>query len=257
MSGINFLSDNLYNAGIPTITTGTANAQFPLVNLENASPSVKFRSTGNTVVIEVDLLTTQTIDTLTVLGDPTETFGMTTVTYKTSVTTDFSGSPVNTLTLDPIQNLGFSYITAVSHRYVEITFTGQGSHVEVGNIFIGERINLTQNNLSIASFNYGYSDKAGTSESPYGQKFINERILQKTISGTIEFCTKTEQETLDDLFIRHGRHEPLWMIVDKEGDAINSGDTKLTIYGYLNRVPVWTASGGQTYNATVRIKAAT
>jgi hypothetical protein len=257
MSGINFLSNNLLKSSTLTLTTGTENAQFPLDNLKNDSPSVKFRSTGNTVVVEVDLLTVSDIDTLTVIGDATEAFGMTAVTYKTSVTTDFSGSPVNAVTLDPSQNIGYSYITSVTHRFVEITFTGQGSYVQTGGIFIGERINIEQNNLSVGSFNYNYSDKASTSESPYGQKFINERILQKTISGTLEFCTKSEQEILDDMYIKHGRHEPLWMIVDKDADAINSGDTKLTIYGYLNRIPVWSASGGQTYNSTVRIKEAT
>lgn len=254
--GINFLSNNLYKSGTVTITTGTENAQFPISNLKNDAPSVKFRSAGNTVVLEIDLLQVQDIDTVAVVGDPTEEFGMTAVTYKTSVTTDFSGSPVYSLTLDPSQNIGFSYITAVNHRFVEITFTGQGSYVEAGAIFIGERINIEQNNLSIGSFNYGYADKANTSESAYGQKFISERILQKTISGTLEYCTKTEQETLDDMYIKHGRHEPLWMIVDKDGDAINGGATKLSIYGYLNRIPVWSASGGQTYNSTIRIKEA-
>lgn len=257
MAGINFLSDNLFKSANVTITTGTANAQFPVSNLQNDSPSIKFRSTGNTVVLEIDLQQLSDIDTLTVIGDPTETFGMTAVTYKTSVTTDFSGSPVYSVTLDPTQNMGYSYITQVTHRFVEVTFTGQGSYVELGGIFIGQRVNIEQNNLSIASFNYGYSDKADTSESPYGQKFINERLLQKSISGTLEYCTKSEQQTLDDLYIKHGRHEPLWMIVDKDGDAINNGDTKLTIYGYFNRIPVWSASGGQTYNSTIRIKAAT
>ena len=176
MSGINFLSNNLYNTATPTLTTGTENAQFPILNLVNDSPSVKFRSTGNTVVLELDLLQVRNIDTLTVAGDPTEPFGMTAVTYKTSVTTDFSGSPINTLTLDPSQSLGYSYITLVNHRFVEITFTGQGSCVQVGKIFVGERINLSQNNLSIASFNYEYSDKSDTNESAYGQKFINERL---------------------------------------------------------------------------------
>jgi len=257
MSGINFLSDNLFKAGTKTLTTGVANAQFPLVNLNNDSPSVKFRSTGNTVVVQIDLIQVRDIDAVTVMGDKTETFGMTAVSYKTSVTTDFSSSPINNLTMDPSQNMGYSYINQVSHRFVQMTFTGQGSYVEVGNIFIGELTNIEQNSLSIASFNYEYADTSDTSESEYGQKFINERPLQKTLSGSLEYCTKTEQEILDTLFIRHGRHEPIWMIVDKDGEAMIGGDTKLTVYGYFNRVPVWTASGGRTWNATVRIKEAT
>lgn len=256
MAGINFLSENLFKTGTKTLTTGTENAQFPLSNLDNDSPSVKFRSSGNTVVIEVDLGQTRDIDTLMVVGDPTGTFGMTTVTYKTSTTNDFSLSPVNNVTLDPEQNMGYSYITLVSHRFVEISFTGQGSYAEVGNIFIGERINITQNNLSISSFNYLYNDNSTVTENDYGQHFITSRNLQKVLAGTIEFATKSEQEILDNLFITHGRSYPLWMIVDKDGDAVNRGETKFTIYGYLTQMPIWSASGGQTYNASVRIKEA-
>lgn len=256
MAGINFLSDNYFIQGSKTLTTGTENAQFPLTNLDNASPSVKFRSSGNSVVIEIDLLQTRDIDTLALAGSPTEDFGMTAVSFKTSTTTDFSLSPVNNLTLVPSQNMGYAYITEVSHRFVEITFTGQGSYVEVGHIFIGSRINLTQQNLSIGSFEYSYQDKSRIRENEYGQKFINELPLVKSLGGTLEYCTQSEQETLDDMFIRHGKHEPLWMIVDRDGEAINEGASKLTIYGYLEAVPKWSAAGGKTYSASLSVKAA-
>lgn len=255
MSGINFLSDNFYKSGTPTLTTGAENAQFPLVNLKNDSPSIKFRSSGNTVVMEIDLLQTRDIDTLAVVGSPLETFGMTTVTFKTATTTDFSGSPVYSVTLKPLQNIGFAYITEVSHRFVEVTFTGQGSYVELGHIFIGKRINLPNQNLSISSFRYDYDDKSDSKENDYGQVFINERPLVKGLGGALETCDLGEQETLDNMFIKHGKHEPLWMIVDKDGVGMTDGDSKLTIYGYLSTVPKWTGRGGQHYNTTLRIKA--
>ena len=256
MSGINFLSENYYKTATVSITTGTANAQFPLVNLKNDSPSIKFRSSGNTVVVEVDLLQTRDIDTLSLLGSPTEDFGMTAVTFKTSVTNDFSSSPVNTLTLVPSQNMGYSYITEVNHRFVQITFTGQGSYVEVGHIFIGSRVSLLYQNLTIDSFNYEYADKSKMTENDYGQVFINELPLVKSLSGSIEVCTKDEQETLDDMFIRHGIHEPIWMIVDKDGTGMNEGESKLTIYGYLKSVPRWGGKGGQHFDTSLSVKAA-
>lgn len=256
MSSINFLSENFYKTGDKTLTTGTENAQFPLSNLDNDSPSVKFRSNGNTVVIEIDLLQTRDIDTLALVGDPTENFGMTSVSFKTATTNDFSLSPVYPLTLNASQNIGYAYITEVSHRFVEITFTGQGSYVEVGHIFIGKRVNLPNMNISIGSFSYGYRDQSKIKSNDYGQKFIQELPLVKLLGGTLEHCTKEEQEILDDMFIRHGQHEPLWLIIDKDGDAINEGESKLTIYGYMESMPKWSASGGQTYSASINIKAA-
>ena len=256
MSGINFISENYYDNASATITTGAENAQFPLTNLDNDSPSGKFRSAGNTFVLELDLGQTRDIDSLVLVGDPTDAFGMTGVTYKTSVTTDFSGSPVNSVTLYPEQNIGISYITEVSHRFVELTFTGQGSFVEIGKIFIGKRINLPQNNFSIASFRYRENDLSVVKRSFYGQKYIDQRNFQRKVSGTIEYCTPTEQETLDDMYLYHGRRKPLVLIVDKDGEAITTGEAKLTVYGYLLKMPTWRANGGQLYTSSVEVEEA-
>ncbi len=251
MSGINFLSDNLVNDADLTITTGSENAQFPLDNIQNVSTAKKFRSTGNTVVIELDLQQTRDIDTIAIVGDATDQLGVTAVSVKTSVTTDFSLSTPIPITISSEHNIGYEFITEVTHRFVEVTFTGTGSFAEVSNMFIGKRINLIQNNFSINSFRYGYDDNSRVRQNRYGQSFIDELPLRKNLSGTMEFATKNEQETLDDMFIRHGRHEPLWIIVDNASAGMNEGQFKLAMYSYLNRVPEWASTGGQTWNANI------
>lgn len=256
MSGINFLSDNLVDNSTMSITTGAENAQFPLSNLLNESPSNKFRSVGDTVVVEFDLFQTRTIDTIALVGDPTGTFGVTDVIVKTSVTNDFSLSTPISITLSPEQNMGWEFITEVSHRFVEMTFTGTGSFSEVSNIFIGQRINLAQNNLSIGSFRYGFTDKSVVRKNDYGQHFIDTRNMTKFLAGGLEFCNKTEQEILDDMFLSHGRNKPIWMLVDSLSEGMNVGAFKLTVYGYLLRTPRWSASGGNHYNANLRINEA-
>jgi hypothetical protein len=173
------------------------------------------------------------------------------VTIKTSVTTDFSGSPVIPITLSTEHNIGYDFITSVSHRYVEVTLTGTGSFAEVGRIFIGARTNLADNSLSVSSFRYAYEDRSRISSNRYGQKFIDELPLGKQISGRIEFANQTEQETIDDLYLKHGRHEPIWVIVDPDSDAINEGQFKLAMYSYFESQPVWVASGGQIYSTDV------
>lgn len=256
MAGIKFLSDNYVDESTISITTGSENAQFPLTNLQNESPSVKFRSTGNTAVIVIDLLTTRAIDSIGVVGDPTSTFGVTQVDAKTSVTTDFSGSPNINIPLNAEQNIGYVFITPVTHRYVQLTLTGTGSFSELGAVFVGEAISLTQQNLSTGSFRYGYTDRSRVEQNKYGQKFIDKRNQQKDISGRIEFATKDEQETLDDMFIFHSTNKPLWIIVDENSDGLNEGQYKLTLYGYLSEHPDWSASGGQTYNTSITMNEA-
>lgn len=254
MSGISFLYDNYVDSANLSLTTGTANAQFPLSNLQNVSTARKFRSTGNTVVIEIDLLQTRDIDTLLIAGDATGTFGITAATFKTSLTTDFSGSPVYTLDVSAEHNIAWKSITEVTHRYVELTLTGTGSYCEFGSLAIGSALNLAQNSFSIGSFKYGYEDRSKVSENRYGQRFIDELPLVKMLSGTIEYCTKAEQELLDDMFIEKGIHSPLWVIVDPSSAGMNDGQYKLTMYGYLQSVPVWSAHGGQHYSADLELR---
>lgn len=249
MAGINILSENLTDNATFSITTGTENAQFPLTNLVNNTTTKKFRSVGNTVVIVVDLLQTRQIDTFAVVGDATGQLGLTALSIKTSVTTDFSGSPVIPINLSVEENIGYEFITSVNHRYVEITATGSGSYVEMSKVFIGVRTNLPELSLSIDSFGYGHRDRSQSRENEYGQKFINKRNKTKLIRGNFEFATKDEHETLDDIFNAHGTSEPLWVIVDPNSDAMNDGQYKLAMYGYLDAVPEWSNSGGQQWNA--------
>ena len=254
MSGINFLSENYMDSASLSITTGAANAQFPLSNLQIDTTAKKFRSTGNTVVIVADLGQLRDIDTVALVGDTTDTFQVTALSVKTSATNDFTLSTPIAISLSSEFGIGYEFITSVNHRYVEFTFTGNGSFAEVSNIFIGERVNLAFNSLSIDSFRYRHDDLSQIKRSDFGQKFINEFPFQKKIVGTIKFCTKAEQDELDTIFLRHGRHDPLWMIVDPNSDAMTDGQFKLAIYGYLEKMPSWNAVGGQLYNAGIEMK---
>jgi len=255
--GITFLSDNLVDDAIMSLTTGTANEQFPLNNIQNEATAIKFRSIENSVVIQLDMQQTRTMDTVALHGDTNATLGMTAASIRTSLTTDFSGSTPQNIPLSAENLLGYLYLSApVSHRYAEITFTGTGAFVEVSNIFIGERIDIEQNNLGIDSFRYGYRDNSTTSNNKYDQLFIDKRNTTKFVGGTLEFCNLAEQNTLDEMFRRHQRSRSLWMIVDKDGVGMTDGEYKLTTYGYLQDVPLWNAAGGQHYSANIRVNQA-
>jgi len=253
MSGINFLSENLVDDATLSITTGTANAQFPLSNLQNESTTKKFRSTGNTVVVVVDMGQTRTINTIAVAGHAVDGLGITAMSAKTSVTLDFSGSTPIPITLTQEFNMGYEFTTEVSHRYVELTFTGNGSYCEVSNIFIGDRINLALNSFSIASFRYRQDDRSETRFNDYGQQFSNVLNFQKRLVGTIEYCTKSEVDTLDDMFLAHGRYKPLWVIIDPDSSAMTDGKYKLSSYCYMEKMPSFNAVGGQLFNTSMEL----
>lgn len=253
-AGINFLSENLIDGATLSATSGDENAQFPLSNLKNISPTVKFRSATNEVIIEADLLQTRELDTVAMVGDPTGAFEVTAMSIKTSVTQDFSGSPQIDVDLSAEHGIGYKFFDEVEHRFVQITITGSGSFSEIGNIFIGKRLNIPQNTFAVNGFQYYFNDKSTVRESEYGQPFINKRPLLKRMVGRIEYATKDETESIDDLIIRHGRHTPLWIILDPDSEAQNEGKFRLSIYGRFIQVPRWTTAGARLWNATMSLR---
>lgn len=254
MASLIFLSDNYIDDANITLTTGTENAQFPLRNIKNTATVKKFRSIENSVVLRIDLQQTRTINSIALCGDATQSLGLTAASVRFSLTTDFTGfTPVN-ITLDAQYGMGYNFWeNDMSYRYVEITFTGTGVFCEVSNIFIGERLELEQNQLSIGSFGYGYRDKSTVTSNDYGQKFINKRNTVKYIAGDVEHANRAEQEILDNMFIYHQRHNPLWMFVDRNSEGMADGAYKLSIYGYMEDSPDWKASGGRHFNAHIRL----
>lgn len=251
MAGLYFLSENHQKTAVMSITTGAENAQFPLSNLSIDSTSYKFRSQGNTVVIELDLQQTRALDIFALVGDAAGTLDVTAVSIKTSVTNDFSLSVPIVVPLSAEQNIGWVSFPEVSHRFVEITLTGNGVYCELSNIFIGKANVLAFNNLSIESFRYRYQDRSDVKYNDNGQRFVDEKLFTKNIVGTIQYINTDELDQLDEIFLRHGRHSPLWMIVDPLGTAFNQSEYKLAIYGYFNEMPGFNAVSARHYNASI------
>jgi hypothetical protein len=255
MSGIILLSENYVRGAELELTEGTEHAQFPLSNLLNSSPSVKFRGVGNTVKLVLDLLQTRDIGAVAIAGDPNADFALSAVSAKFSTTLDFSEStPVN-LVLSGEHSMGYVVFEQVSRRFVELTLTGAGL-VEIGSLFVGQAINLPQQNFAISSFEYGYDDLSESRANRYGQVFVDALPLIKSLTGDLEHCTLEEQELLDSIFTWHGTKRPLWVLVDSEGNGMNGGQFKLTCYGYLAEVPKWRASGGKHFTCSVLVRQA-
>lgn len=254
MSGINFLSNNYVDDATLSITTGAENAQFPLSNLQIDFTTKKFRSTGNTVVIVADFGQFLPVDSLAVTGDATSNMGITAMSVKLSLTTDFSSSTQHNVDLSGEFNFGWSFITEETARYAEITLTGTGSYNEVGKIYIGDRINLPYQSISVDTFTYRNLDQSEMRRSLTGQKFIDIRNFMRKINGTLKFCTKDEMETLEDLYLDKGRTAPFWFIMDENSEAMNDGKYRLSMYCYFIEAFQWTANGGRHYSSGITLE---
>ena len=255
MSNIKFLSENLVDNATITLSDGTANAQFPVSNLKNESPAIIFKSVTASVKIQFDMITTSPVTAIGIVGDSTGELGFTSANLRYSTTTDFSGSPVLPLDLSAEFNMGITFITEVDRRYWEVELIG-ATNVELGNIFIGKELALPFQNYSIGSFTYLHTDNSTIRGNQYGQNFIDVRNLQQKLRGNIEYADKTEMQALDDMFKYHGRHKPVWVIVDSDDGALSDGKYRFSTYGYFEQFPTWQAVGGQHYNTSMTIQEA-
>lgn len=252
---LTFLVENYLDGSNLSLSEGTVNAQFPLNNIKNSTTVKKFRTTTNTCKIVVDLLQTRNIDSLAIHGDSTTTLGLTSCGVRFSLTLDFSGYTQEMITLNAQYNMGYLLKPSpVSYRYVEFEFEGNGDYVEVSNIYIGLREDLTINNISTSSFQYGFDDNSDVSKNEYGQRFINVKNRLKNISGAINTCNREEQEQLEDIFDYHGTTLPFWIIVDKESGSMADGEYKLTMYGYLTEMPDWKAVNGLHWDTSIKMQ---
>lgn len=252
---LTFLVENYLDDSELSLSSGTANAQFPLNNIKNHTTVKKFRSTTNTCKIVVDLQQTRNIDSIAIHGDSTASLGVTSCGVRFSLTLDFSSYTQEMVTLNAQYGMGYLLKpNQVSYRYVELEFVGNGSFVEVSNIYIGLKEELLINNLSVASFQYGFDDNSDVSKNEYGQRFINVKNRLKNISGSINTCTREEQEQLEDIFDYHGITSPFWIIVDKESGSMADGEYKLTMYGYLTEMPDWKAVNGLYWDTSIKMQ---
>lgn len=254
MAGINFLSENYVDDSVLNITTGSANAQFPLDNLKNDFTTKKFRSGANTVVFTVDFQQFREVDFVAITGDQTETLGITAASIKFSTTLDFTLSTVYNLDISGKYNYGFVEVAEGGPRYAEVTLTGTGSYSELGKIFIGKKVTLQSNSISVSSFRLSREDKSTTRENRYGQKFIDIRNNIKRVSGNIEVMTKAEMDIVDELYIYHGKNKPIWLVLDLNSDAMIDGKYKLSFYSYFSSDPSYRALGGQNYTVNVSME---
>lgn len=253
MAGINILSRNLVDNSDITIDTGTENAQFPLSNIYIDSPAKRTRFDETTVILIFDLQESTEIDSLAIHGDTNNILGITGATYRYSINTDFSSSPVNTINLNSENLVGFDLLSnAVVCRYVELTLTG-GSFVEISNIFIGKRTYLPFQNITKTSFKFEYMDKSNIDVNDYGQVFVDKRNQIKSLSGSLDYCTPDEMDEIDEILKRHGKSSPFWIIVDENSESITDALYRLSIYGYSQKNPTWKKESGLLWSTSLTL----
>jgi len=254
MCNLTFLSENFVTTANLSVLVGDTDANFPVDNIKDVRTTKVFRSDSNTVEIQIDLLVTQAIDAFAIAGNSVDGLGFTSLTIYGSGSTDFSSSTPIVVDINAENNFGFKFFTEASFRFWKLEFTGTGSYTEVSNLFLGKRQRLGQNSFSIGSFTYLNADSSRVRFNTYSQPFVDKRSRFKNISGEIEYMNEAEYEILNEIILRHGITEPLWVITDPEGGTGVDTEFVFSVYGLLTAVPDISFSGFGIYNASLSLR---
>ena len=253
-----FMSNNYGVASTTdyTITTGTANSQFPIENLRDPHTTKVFRSTGNTVEFTVDIKGLQTLDSFCLTGSSVDGLSLTACNIYLSPTNNFSGVTPKAVNLSSEFNFGYVTFSEESARYMRISLTGNGSYCELSNFYIGAATSFTNNGIDQASFKYEFVDNAKISKNKYNQKFINTYTTVKTLRGAIKTMNSTEFTTLNDLYKTHGVSEPIWVMFDSSGSIVTDGEYIFSGYYYFASQPKFSTRSGLLFDSNMVLEGA-
>lgn len=255
MCKLTFLSENFVNDATLSVITGATDAQFPADNIKDIRTTKVFRSSDNTVELQIDLLVTQAIDAFAIVGSSTDGLGFSSVTLYGSGSTDFSGSTPITVDLNAENNIGFKFFTEASFRFWKLEFTGTGSYTEVANIFLGKKDQFTENSLSLGSFRYLNRDTSIIRNNDFEQPFIDLRARNKELRGTMQHMNRSEFDLINEIQNRHGKSIPLWVFADPSGESATDGEFLFSMYCRFTIMRVISMSGFGLYNVSMTFKA--
>tara|TARA_Y100001936_G_C16091405_1_gene686520 strand:- start:3195 stop:3971 length:777 start_codon:yes stop_codon:yes gene_type:complete len=258
MSNLTFLSDNRVLEASLSMITGTENAQFPLENIQHDFTTKVFRSNEDTVEILVDLKQSVAIDSFAVVGSSVTGLGFGDVSIYGSLSTNFTGSTEVSVDVSAEHNFGFKLWNAGgSFRYWKIVINNTGGdYVELSNLYLGIRTEVT-NGLDLNSFKYSQVDNSKIKMNDYGQRFIDSFNKTKLLSGQIKFLNKQEFDTINNLYIQHGKSIPIWVIVDPDGVMASDGEYLFSGYFYFTKDLSYASAGPFLYNVELSFSEAT
>lgn len=255
---IKFYSFNLVDQAATTIAASSEDAFFPTTNLKNHLSTKVYRSvaaiTSSTVVF--DFKTIEPVNSILIKGNNLDGFGFNSpATIEANPTNEWSSPAFSTtITYDANFNLAIKTLaSSESYRFWRLSLTG-GQYVELSNIFIGEYIQLTNNNIT---FGWGFrtDDRATSSSNRYGQRYLDRVNSQIHMNASFKTLNVTELETLLAMFDYVGESRPLWVIINEAASIINDEERFAGMF-FLRSSPSITNLNYRLYDLSFQLREA-
>lgn len=241
MSEVKFFPGNYITADATEYTANSEDAFYPTSNLKDIRSTKEFRTAQGTssLTLVIDLKTTEDIDALLVQGGLFNGFGFTgSLTLEANSANDFTSPPfTTTLTPSTEYNYGIKTFATQSYRYWRISASSSGDYVALQNIYLGKSLEITTNSIE-----YGWElrsrDQSRVTKNKYGQPFIDDIAVQRTLRASFTLLNKDELTSLDDMFRVAKTTKPIWFqVFDTESTTVVNDGELFLLHGRLRRQP--------------------
>jgi hypothetical protein len=246
-----FYSGNLVDTA--TITPSTVNLNFPVSNIVDPRRTKVFRSTSNTSSLVMDFSETSEIDSVFLVDEPRNGFGISSVNLLLNATSDFT-SPAHTeaITLSPTHGVGFKKFIQQDYRFAKLELTSTLGYCELSKIFIGKAIDLGRG----PNFNWSYQDKdiSTIKENRYGQRFVDVITRQKQFNINMNLLNKDQMDKIFQIYDEKSNTKPFFVSI---GCSTMINDiNRFAGMVYLNAVPTITNTSFGRYSLSMQLEEA-
>lgn len=252
MSCLKFFSGNLVDQA--TFTPSTENLNFPALNLKDPRRSKVFRTTTNTSTLILDFQETSQIDSIFIVDNPRNGFGISTLSFNLNATSNFA-SPAYTdsLTFSTVHGLGYKIFTQQNYRFARLNLASSLGYCELSKVFLGKHIDLGRG----PNFNWSYQNKdlSTTKENRYGQKFIDVISRQKVLNISLTLLNKDQLDQVFAIYDAKSTVKPFFVTIGD--DTMTNDHRRYSGMVYLNTIPTITNTSFGRYSVSLSMEEAT
>ena len=251
---IKFYSNNLIEQAV--ITASTENAQFPKENIQDYRRTKVFRSTNNSSWVVFDFQETSLIDSIVLVDEPRNGFGVSTITLELNATNEWS-SPALTqaLTLNETHGIAHAEFAEQSYRFARLVMTSTLGYCELSKLFIGQKIEFPNNMGIDLGWSYQDDELSTVRKNRYGQRFIDVITRQKSFGFAIRSMNADELDQIMEIYDNKGKTKPFFVRIGDD-TIVNDPDRFAGIF-FLESIPSVTNKSFGLYDLSMSIEEAT
>lgn len=251
MSCLKIFSNNLIDQA--TIVASNEILSFPPANLQDPRRTKVTRQTGISNTVEFDFQETSEIDSIFIVDEPRNGFGISTISMNLNATASWASPPVTqSLSFSQVYGVGYSIFTQQNYRFARLNITSGLAYTELSKVFIGKAIDLGVG----PNLNWTYKDNelSISKENRYGQKFVDIISRQKSFNIQLSLLNKTQMDQIFEVYDSKGTTKPFFIVIGD--DTMISDHRRFAGMVYLNSIPTITNTSFGRYSLSMQLEEA-